>query len=59
MVRPMRPPCHTALMVEPVIAPPRCGLEHTVFPEVRVRCVSEETIPESFGSEERAVALYT
>lgn len=46
-------------MVKPVIAAPHNGLEHTVFPEVRVRYVSEESIPESFGSEKRAVALYT
>ncbi len=45
--------CHIALMVEPVIAPPRSGLEHTAFPEVRVSCVSAETLPECFGSEER------
>ncbi len=28
------------------------GLEYTALPEVRVRCVSAETLPECFGSEE-------
>uniref|UniRef100_A0A673KGI9 Secreted protein n=1 Tax=Sinocyclocheilus rhinocerous TaxID=307959 RepID=A0A673KGI9_9TELE len=52
-VRPAGPHCHTALMVEPIIAPLRSGLGYTAFPEVSRICVSVETPLLCFCSEEQ------